>query len=232
MYSLPPSRKRYLLKQNSALRASIPKQPPGSPTSPSYAASYGPSSASALLPRLVPQLTGDTGLMRRLSMAGWGASAPPVVTAESPQRTSGEFDVALDLKSSRKAQLERAAEAQPLQPQMTGSLWGSWWTSSSTMTSGDGSKTAKSYVERLQSPKAMDKKLASHLISLRVHLSTAKVAWIEEFITAEKGLIALGGLLTTLVGKGGKRRLLNEAENTVLAEVIKCFRALLNTEVS
>lgn len=100
------------------------------------------------------------------------------------------------------------------------------------MTSGDGSKTAKSYVERLQSPKAMDKKLASHLISLRVHLSTAKVAWIEEFITAEKGLIALGGLLTTLVGKGGKRRLLNEAENTVLAEVIKCFRALLNTEVS
>lgn len=167
--------------------------------------------------------------MRRLSMAGWGTSAPPVVTAESLQRTSGEFDVA----SSRKAQIERVAEeAQPLQPQTTGSLWGSWWTSSSTTAPGEGSKAAKSYVERLKSPKAMDKKVASHLISLRVHLSTAKVAWIEEFVIMEKGLVALGGLLTTLVGKGGKGRLLNEAETTVLAEVIKCFRALLNTEVS
>ena len=43
---------------------------------------------------------------------------------------------------------------------------------------------------------------------------------------------ALGTLLSGLVGKGGKRRKLADNEDTVLLEVVKCLRVLLNTEVS
>jgi diaphanous 1 len=66
---------------------------------------------------------------------------------------------------------------------------------------------------------------------LRVHLSTAKLVWIEEFVNEVKGLDALGTLLSELVGKGGKRRALSDVESTVLLETVKCLRVLLNTEV-
>ncbi|KAJ8462763.1 hypothetical protein ONZ45_g17814 [Pleurotus djamor] len=228
MHSLPSSRKRYLLRQNSALISSSPNsKPSGSPTQPAYAASYGPASTSALLPRLVPQLTGDSGLMRRLSMAGWGTSAPPVITPDSPQRVSGESDS----KPNGKAQIDKVVQdASPLQPQTTGGIWGGWW-GSAGVSSAEGPKTAKWYADWLRSHKAMDKKMVSHLISLRVHLSTTKVLWIEEFVSLEKGVSALGGVLATLVGKGGKQRALNDAENAVLMELTKCLRALLNTEL-
>jgi diaphanous 1 len=48
----------------------------------------------------------------------------------------------------------------------------------------------------------------------------------------QKGLDALGQLLAGLVGKGGKKKSLGEVENTVLLEIVKCFRVLLNTDVS
>lgn len=43
---------------------------------------------------------------------------------------------------------------------------------------------------------------------------------------------ALGAILASLVGKGGKRRKLTDTEETVLLEIVKCLRVLLNTEVS
>lgn len=79
--------------------------------------------------------------------------------------------------------------------------------------------------------KPSDSRLAKHLISLRVHLSTAQLAWIECFVAKHNGMDALGTLLYGLVGKGGKRRKLSDTEETVLLELVKCLRVLLNTEV-
>lgn len=74
--------------------------------------------------------------------------------------------------------------------------------------------------------------LVKHLISLRVHLSTAIVAWISDFVDEEKGVEVIGTLLASLVSKGGKRKSLNEIEDMILLEIIKCLRVLMNTEVN
>lgn len=234
MYQLSPDRKLYLLRQNRDARsAPDPPKIPGQ----QHAASYGPSSATALLPRLVPQLTGDAGLMRRFSITGWGSGSvtPPVVPIQSNQ-SDAEFDTgSAGTHGKGKLQMEKgAAEVQPLQPQSTGGLWSSWWTSSGgeKVNSKETANPVKWYVEGIRSGKAADAKLVKHLISLRVHLSTANLAWINEFVGEEKGLDALSVILASLVGKGGKSRILNEAETSNLLEVIKCLRVLLNTEVS
>lgn len=92
-------------------------------------------------------------------------------------------------------------------------------------------KTPRWYVDGLRSGRATDMKLVKHLISLRVHLSTASLVWIEEFVGEERGMEAIGKLLAGLVSKGGKRKKLTDIEETVLLEIIKCLRVLLNTEV-
>jgi diaphanous 1 len=234
MRALPLPRKQYLMKQNQEFRSTLAgssASPSRHKQQPSYSASYGPASAAALIPRLVPQLTGDAGLMRRFSMTGWG----------SPQADQAEFvdagpsDAA---KGSEVPPTEPTSEEQPLQPQNTGGLWTSWWASSG----GDKGATdkghklqtanpARTYIVAIQSSRIPDMKLVKNLISLRVHLSTAKVSFIEDFVIHEKGLQALGQLLTLMVGKSGKRKRLTEMETTVLTELIKCFRVLLNTEV-
>ncbi|KAJ6583786.1 hypothetical protein B0H10DRAFT_2168123 [Mycena sp. CBHHK59/15] len=237
MYELAPERKRYLLGQSRQAKPRAATATP--PRTANYAASYGPSSAAALLPRLVPQLTGDAGLMRRFSITGWGASAPaPSIVASESGRSSGEFDFGAGGSPQGKAQAQAekiVEEMQPLQPQSTGGLWSIWWASSGGDKAGSSggtkeiAKSAKWYVDGLRTNK-MDVKLVKHLISLRVHLSTAQLLWIQEFVGGEHGLDVLGTLLASLVAKGGKRRTLTEVETTVLLEVIKCLRVLLNTE--
>lgn len=231
MYSMSDDLKKYLLRQNRQFRSTqLPPMNGDRPT----AASYGPSSASALLPRLVPQLTGDEGLMRRISIFGWGfgASATSPVglpNSNSPPNSPGQLQAPFN---------KPPEDTQPLRPQTTGSSWSSWWVSSGgekTTPSEKGLESAKSakwYIDTLRSGKAPDLKLVKHLITLRVHLSTANLAFIQDFVRNEKGLDMLGKLLIGLVGKGGKRRRLTEIESTVLLEVFKCLRALLNTEVS
>jgi len=91
-------------------------------------------------------------------------------------------------------------------------------------------KTPKWYVDSIKG-RALDTRLAKHLISLRVHLSTARVFWVKEFVETEAGLDALGAILAGLVGKAGKRKPLTEMEGAVLLEVMKIFRVLSNTEV-
>lgn len=237
MYDLAPERKRYLLGQS---RQSKPKAPTTPPKTPGYAASYGPSSAAALLPRLVPQLTGDA-LMRRFSITGWGAATPaPPVVASASADSSGEFDFGAGGTPQGKGQAQAekiVEEMQPLQPQSTGGLWSGWWASSGGDKPGSASggsketvKSAKWYVDGLQTSKA-DIKLVKHLNSLWVHLSTTKLLWIQEFVGPEHGLDALRTLLATFVAKGGKRRNLSEMETAALREVIKCLRVLLNTDV-
>lgn len=240
MYVLPLDRKKYLLRQNKQFRTANQQVNSSMAQQSAYAASYGPSSAAALLPKLIPQLTGDAGLIRRFSIVGWGSgssTASPVVSNES-NSLNGEFNTPA---SSHEQVTKVVEEMPPLQPQNTGSLWANWWTSSGgdkSLTAVDKSgnkeaaKSAKWYIDGLRIGKTPDMKLVKHLITLRVHLSTAKVAFIQEFVVAEKGLTSLGSLLASLVSKGGKRRLLSELEITVLLEVLKCLRVLLNTEVS
>lgn len=244
MHVLPADRKLYLLRQHTQYRASTANAtPPQSPSkSSTFAASFGPSSGSSLLPRLVPQLTGDMGLMKRFSITGWGGTnaAPPVVSP-GPQRSSGESHLeGGSAQGKGKAQVEKMGEEmRPLQPQTTGGLWNNWWASSGGENSTPGEKgsvkeidtSAKWYVDGLRSRKPTDIKLVRHLISLRVHLSTASLVWIESFVGEEQGLEALGTLLSGLVGKGGKRRILTDVETSNLLEVVKCLRVLLNTEV-
>ena len=231
MRSLPLARKKYLLRQNQEFRNSSQAGPSRHGHQPSYSASYSPATAAALIPRLVPQLTGDTSFMRRFSMTGWGSSSStqtiPEVAPESGFTTP---------RTPAPEDAPAGEELAPLQPQTTGGLWGSWWTSSGGDNSTPTKKkevdnTAKSYIGAIQSCKTPDMKLVKHLISLRVHLSTAKLAFIQDFVIAEQGLQILGSLLATMVGKSGKRKRLTEVETTVLVELIKCFRVLLNTEV-
>lgn len=172
--------------------------------------------------------------MKRFSM--WGSPLSPTHTGEN--RSLGAQPVGPNAGSKRRVSIDKATDSiELLQPQSTGGLWSSWWASSggdkpSTPPSNkDIINSAKWYVDGIRTGRATDSKLAKHLISLRVHLSTAKLIWIEEFLTEEQGMDAIGALLANLVGKGGKRKKLADVEATVLLEVIKCLRVLLNTEV-
>jgi diaphanous 1 len=232
MHQLPADRKSYLLGQHKQSRVAFPK-PHSHVTQPSYSATYGPSSAGNLLPRLVPQLTGDSGLMKRLSMPGWSAaSAAPSTPPSSSNRNGERPDPSWLLGQAQNA--KAVEESQPIQPQTTGGLWSSWWVSSGGEKSKDQPKevkTPKWYVDSIKG-KALDTKLVKHLISLRVHLSTARVFWIKEFVEKEAGFDALSTILAGLVGRAGKRKHLTDLEDAVLLEIMKVFRVLSNTEVS
>ncbi len=236
MYALSRDRKNYLLRQNQHFRSanqSESAQPP-------YAASYGPSSSAGLLPRLVPHLTGDSGLLKRMSVIGWGSGTSRIASPEPKSVSNATDDLPNSPMTSPDVRPGKVAEeVQSLQPQNTGSLWSSWWTSAggekastSDKRRSQDSKSARWYIDSLKINKLPDMKLVRHLITLRVHLSTAKLPFIQDFIGPEKGLEALDKLLAGLVGKGGKRKSLTEIETTVLLEIIKCLRVLLNTDVS
>lgn len=231
MHQLPPDRKRYLLQQNREVRAATLSRASGAKssqaTSSSYSTSIGPAAAAGLIPRLVPQLTGDNGVMKRLSIAGWGASAP---VPTSPSLANGELPRSHTGNATTQA-TKLPEEAKPVRSQSTGGLWSSWWASSGGESVGEKMKTPKWYADGINNTKALDMKVVKHLISLRVHLSTAQIDWIDEFVRVEKGMDALGSLLAGLVGKGGKRRKLTDNEESVLLELVKSLRVLLNTEV-
>lgn len=63
-----------------------------------------------------------------------------------------------------------------------------------------------------------------------MHLSTAKLTWIQNFVGTSAGMEALGTLLSALLARIGKRKKLSETESMVMLEIIKCLRVLLNTE--
>lgn len=234
MRNLPLDRKKYLLRQNREFgsvskalvrQSTIPTaQPPAPP---------GPSSPGAILPRLVPQLTGNA-LMNRLSVWGSSSSSIPSTPTQEPGQPINPDTAATNHKpatAGRRGSIDGPdVDPTPLQPQTTGGLWSNWWTSSGG-TDRAQKQTPKWYVDGLRGGRSVDMRLVKHLISLRVHLSTASLTWIEEFVQEWKGIDVMGSLLAGLVGKSGKRKALSEIESTVLFEVIKCLRVLLNTEV-
>jgi diaphanous 1 len=160
-------------------------------------------------------------------MATWGASTTLPVP-DDPSNTRLEAS-SQEVTSSDLPFLE---DAKPLYPQNTGGLWSSWWASSGGDRGGEKKNSPQSFLDALRNAKLMDLKLVKHLIALRVHLSTAQLPWINEFVRDEKGVRVLDILMTTLVGKAGKHKKLTAHEESVLFELIKCLRVLLNTEVS
>ncbi|KAJ3532310.1 hypothetical protein NM688_g7443 [Phlebia brevispora] len=226
MYQLPLEQKQYLFRQHRAASMSRGTTVKRQINHAAQASTYSPASASGILPRVAPQLTGDSGILRRFSIVGWASSTSP---ASSP-RASADLDA---------AQQDAPSEPAPIQPQTTGGLWSSWWNSSGgekgaasgeKSQSSELSKSPQWYVDGIRRGKTSDIKLVKHLISLRVHLSTADLAWIEDFVMSAKGMDSLGQLLSSLVAKDGKRKKLQNVEETVLLEVIKCIRVLLNTD--
>lgn len=238
MYKLSPEQRRYLMASNMETRASTLSKASASKAVNNHAhqaSTFSSASGSGIIPRLVPQLTGDSGIMKRFSIVGWGTGSPSPPST-SP-RSSSEFG-SIQGNSLSKSLPAQSSEVQPLQPQSTGGLWNSWWASSggekgtaSKIQDKETEKTPEWYVEGIKSGKSSDMKLVKHLISLRVHLSTASLTWVEIFVSDCKGFDALGSLLSGLVAKGGKRKRLLEVEETVLLEVIKSVRVLLNTDV-
>lgn len=216
MYQLAPERKKYLLRQNRQFQSTSTSTQASSKAqvNQGYAASYGPATAATLLPKLVPTLTGDqaspggAGIMKRFSITGIWSGAPSS-SSRAPVPTPIPESPHLPPPETPTSPTSAVPEALPIAPQITGSLWGNWW--SSAPKEPDKSKeaakpkTAAWYVDGIRNGKPTDSRLAKHLISLRVHLSTAKLAWIEKFLGVEKGMDALGALLAGLVGKGGKR---------------------------
>lgn len=191
MRSMSLERKQYLIHQSRQSKSVL-----GTPSQTSHQASSQGFNGASSVTLISPQYTG--GIMKRLSL--WGASTSSPSTSTSPaQATTG---------SPGK---ETSTEALPIVPQITGSLWGNWWSSSPRETEkpkeGDRStpKSAEWFVDGIRNGKATDSRLVKHLISLRVHLSTAKVAWVEKFLEREKGMNALADLLGLLVEKSGRR---------------------------
>lgn len=70
--------------------------------------------------------------------------------------------------------------------------------------------------------------MVKHLLSLRVTLSTAKLAWISDFV-AQSGFDALQAVLEKI---DRQPRELGDLNEQIMGEVIKCLRVLMNTQVS
>lgn len=211
MHKLPLERKMYLLQQNRQYEAN---------SSQGIATGILPHNVKPSISPVVPNSTGDSGIMRRFSF--WGTS-DTLKTELVPQ------DVPSD-RSTSPVKLNAGTSI----PQSAGSIWSGWWASSGLISNGKAAGLARdhtsalSYVHGIKEARPNDPRLVKHLISLRVHLSTAMVAWVEDFIFNEHGLDAFAALLSKIVYVGGRPRAAG-FESAALLEIIKCMRVLLNT---
>lgn len=124
MRNLPTDRKLYLLTQNRQMRENNQHLS----ASTNRFASYGPSTATSFLPKLVPQLTGGTdSVMKRFSitsLTGWGVEQKPELASEAAGPHDGQ------VRSRAPSMTETPSE--PLLAQVTGGLFGSWWNRSAS----------------------------------------------------------------------------------------------------
>ncbi|GAA6056774.1 hypothetical protein JCM3770_006127 [Rhodotorula araucariae] len=226
MRQLPDDRKRFLVLQHRSSQGPSPE--------PLRPAKTGPPAQAG------SSLLGD---VKRFSLAsvGWGGFAASSNPAVSPTPVRPVTTHGARSSSSPPASSPASDPATPhLQSQETGtsSSWTSWWTSPSNAT-GTGqasSQLAKDspqfYRDQIRSTKISQRSLAKHLIALRVRLSTAKLAWAEEFVDAAQGLDALEELLSKVARrKADKEFAPSEEEKTVQIECMRCFRALMNTDI-
>ncbi|KAH8830279.1 armadillo-type protein [Flagelloscypha sp. PMI_526] len=223
MYRLTDANKRVLLRQRRQ-----PPSPPKANGNGSYA-TMGPSTSAHILPRLFPQLTG--GAVKRASI--WGGSSLATAMA-SPTEEIGEFSIPGDHTRRRnRNQVEKVMAAEPiapLQPQTTGGTWSFWLSlaGNNSTNSAATSDSPKWYADSIRTCKISDPKIVANIQNLRVHLDTARVSFLEEFLVTESGLEILGRILADIVKKGGKSKSPSEDEIAALLELVKCLRVLLN----
>ncbi|KAK4684327.1 hypothetical protein P7C73_g5857, partial [Tremellales sp. Uapishka_1] len=222
MSSLSPSRKSYLLQQNRL--SSFPRSPPTpSVTSPQPQSVISLSTGtSAGLARLLPQLTGGSsssskeregvGWTKRFSIASLGSWSDvgdgSSAGGQTPRAESSASDKGL-------------GESKSLERQVTGGLWG-WWAGTAKYEEG----SAGSFIEALNDSKRSPSSLIKHLLSLRVTLSTAKLSFIDDFLQ----LPGLESLQTIMARLSRQPRQLDDLDEQILAECIKCLRVLMNTD--
>ncbi len=182
MMLLADDRKRFLIRQHGVSESKIPTKPAVQPVS----------------------RDGTLSGMKRLSLATLGWSTPEakstetLVTLQSP-----------DSDPSR-AILE-GDRSDPFQSSMTHtstSSWTSWFSTglgSAETTENSNEDSPQFYIAQLKSNKITLKNLVRSLIALRVRLSTAKIAWIKQFVQEAKGVPALDHLLRRIAGKRSRR---------------------------
>lgn len=142
------------------------------------------------------------------------------------QRFYGETEHQIMLE---KANLPQGA----VQSQTTGSIFSTLWTilAGESFRGTDNDTSARAYIDELHKARNSEEaKLLDYLISLRVHLSTVKLDWIEIFIS-EGGMNAIDDLLFSLTKTAGEKKVLTDGESRVLLELVRCLRILLNTQV-
>jgi diaphanous 1 len=224
-------RKKYLIMQGKS-------RAPGTPTSPTNNASsatVGPASASSLVPKLLPQLTGSAlGKFSVARFGSWTAASAPAGAAAA--LSAGELSPKGSIKrhvssGSRRTSLEPTAE-EPSSPIPKGSLWASWWGAPGQPVIAEGERssdrgksaiaelarvgqvaspprsshsTVTPYVVGITGSRSSSTTLVKHLVSLRIHAATAKLDWIKEFLGPAQGMEALSNLIGTLVKSGDKR---------------------------
>ncbi|KAG9076931.1 hypothetical protein FS749_011224, partial [Ceratobasidium sp. UAMH 11750] len=222
------------------------------------AATFGPASASSLIPKLLPQFSG--GAMGKFSVGRFGSWT--AASASAAAKAAGETTPVSTPPKQRTSGLASHAESEespsPSTPPPTNSLWASWWggpgpvTAEGERSKGDNGKSAIAeltrvgqassppsegrstvdpYVAGIVGGKANSTTLVKHLVSLRIHAATAKLDWIQDFVGRSKGMEAISSLITSLVGKREKRWHLTQSESLVLLECVKCLRVVVNTDL-
>lgn len=142
MHAMSPEKKQQLIEQ---VRGQFDKN-----TAPSAAASstYGPPSGSLLLPRIVPQFSGDSGFFKRMTaFPTWGSTtSPPAPMVNPKSRSSGEF--ATVSRSSLSSEITEE-DVQHIHPQATGSMFSTWWAvlRGETTPNNENSVSARAYVD-------------------------------------------------------------------------------------
>lgn len=110
----------------------------------------------------------------------------------------------------------------PIRAQRTGSSWMSnWWHRSDQA---DDHDHAESYISRLQLHYKPSNRLLNEVVTLRVHLGTARASWLTIFIS-HNGL----GTLRIILEKNPVDSC--DLTNALWYECLKCFRILLNSQI-
>lgn len=110
----------------------------------------------------------------------------------------------------------------PHKSQGTGSSWmTSWWSKADDTKDSD----PLTFIHRLNTTAIPASEKIAELIRLRVQLGTARASWITLFM-GDDGLATLIRLMSISVIES------SDIFGTILVEVLKCFRALLNVQAS
>lgn len=220
MLSLPDDRKRFLIAQNNESAAASPKLPR--------------SKSGTILAGATEEGNGFMDSVSRASAAWTNRFSMASITswgADSISDGGGTLSSATGTGSS-----DDSSGSPTLDSMNTGgTFWGSWWggggaSSAAQATAAAGDKIPSSYIPALQG-KLSRQELVKQLIALRVTLASAKLSDVADFVSSTStGLLALEAILARESGALVKRTSREDMSDSVIGEVVKCLRGVMNTE--